>query len=81
MTLFSNCTCQNIGEAENCGKQCGRLEAEQAEPPRTVFCIIDTNNYYREPVTIRIFDSKEKAEEFCRAKPKEKYYWEEEEVE
>ena len=51
------------------------------QKPRTVFCIIDTNNYYREPVTIRVFDSKEKAEEFCRAKPKEKYHWEEEEVE
>ncbi len=46
-----------------------------------VYCVIDTNNYYGEPVTIRIFNTKEKAIHFCDSKPREKYYWEEVEVE
>ena len=46
-----------------------------------VYCVIDTNNYYSEPVTIRIFNTEQKAIDFCKSKPLEKYYWEEMEVE
>jgi hypothetical protein len=46
-----------------------------------VYCVIDTNNYYSEPVTIRIFNTEQKAIDFCKSKPFEKYYWEEMEVE
>jgi hypothetical protein len=46
-----------------------------------VYCVIDTNNYYSEPVTIRIFNSKQKAIDFCKSNPYENYYWEEVDVE
>jgi hypothetical protein len=46
-----------------------------------VYCVIDTSNYYSEPVTIRIFNTEQKAIDFCKSKPFEKYYWEEVEVE
>lgn len=46
-----------------------------------VYCVIDANNYYSEPVTIRIFNTEQKAIDFCKSKPFEKYYWEEMEVE
>lgn len=46
-----------------------------------VYCVIDTNNYYSEPVTIRIFNTEQKAIDFCKSIPVEEYYWEEMEVE
>jgi hypothetical protein len=46
-----------------------------------VYCVFDDNNYYSVPQTIRIFNTKEKAIEFCKSKPFEKYWWDEMEVE
>ncbi len=47
-----------------------------------VFLVTDSSNYYGEPVTIRVFDSKEKAIEFCKLKNNpDTYSWEEMEVE
>ena len=46
-----------------------------------VYCVLDDGNYYSVPKTIRIFNTKEKAIEFCKSKPFEKYWWDEMEVE
>ena len=50
---------------------------------RVVFIVTDSSNYYQEPVTVRIFSTKEKAISFCDKKdPNRKYLdWEEFEVE
>jgi hypothetical protein len=46
-----------------------------------VYCVFDDGNYYSVPQTIRIFNTEEKAIEFCKSKPFEKYWWGEMEVE
>jgi len=48
-----------------------------------VFIVTDSSNYYQEPVTIRIFTTKEKAISFCDKKDPNRDYldWEEFEVE
>jgi hypothetical protein len=46
-----------------------------------VYCVFDDGNYYSVPQTIRIFNTKEKAIEFCKSNPFEKYWWDEMEVE
>lgn len=46
-----------------------------------VYCVRDSNNYYSEPVTIRIFNTEQKAIDFCESKRFEEYSWEEMEVE
>jgi hypothetical protein len=60
---------------------------EQEAPPianvrlGVVYCVFDDGNYYSIPQTIRIFNTKEKAIEFCKSKPFEKYWWDEMDVE
>ena len=48
-----------------------------------VFIVTDSSNYYQEPVTIRIFTTKEKAISFCDQKDPNRIFldWEEFEVE
>ena len=48
-----------------------------------VFIVTDSSNYYQEPVTIRIFNTKEKAINFCKEKDPNYSYldWDEFEVE
>jgi hypothetical protein len=46
-----------------------------------VFCVYDDKNYYSVPQVIRIFDTQEKAIEFCKSKPFEGWWWDEMEVE
>ena len=48
-----------------------------------VFIVTDRNNYYSEPVTVRIFNTKEKAINFCKEIDPNNVYldWEEFEVE
>ena len=45
------------------------------------YCVFDDRNYYSVPQTIRIFNTEEKAINFCKAHPFEKYWWDEMEVE
>lgn len=48
-----------------------------------VFIVTDSSNYYQEPVTVRIFSTKEKAINFCKEKDPNHTYldWDEFEVE
>lgn len=56
------------------------LKTESNNVLGVVYCVI-TNNYYSESVTIRIFNTEQKAIDFCKSKPFEKYSWEKVEVE
>lgn len=46
-----------------------------------VYCVFDDGNYYSVPQTIRIFNTEEKAINFCKAHPFKNYWWDEMEVE
>jgi hypothetical protein len=48
---------------------------------KVVYCVYDDNNYYSVPEVIRIFDTEQKAIDFCKSKPLEKWYYDEVEVE
>lgn len=56
-------------------------DMEKENDLKVVYCIIDKGNYYQEPVTIRIFSTKEKAIKFCGDHKGREYEWEEMEVE
>ncbi len=64
-----------------------KLSAENETPPianvllGVVYCVYDDGNYYSVPQTIRIFNTKEKAIDFCKLHPFAKYWWDEMEVE
>jgi hypothetical protein len=56
-------------------------DMEKENNLKVVYCVIDKGNYYQEPVTIRIFSTKEKAIKFCDDHKDREYEWEEMEVE